>query len=86
VPEGVEVGSVDGFQGREFEAVLISFVRSNDDGDIGFLSETRRTNVAITRAKRHVFMVGDSGTLGRHEFYSRLIDYVCEHGELRFPD
>ncbi|RKP21247.1 hypothetical protein ROZALSC1DRAFT_7893, partial [Rozella allomycis CSF55] len=59
----VEIGSVDGFQGREKEAVIISLVRSNDHNDIGFLSETRRTNVAITRAKRHVCIIGNSETL-----------------------
>ena len=64
---------VDGFQGREKEAVIISFVRSNDRHDIGFLREVRRTNVAITRARRHVCMIGNSETLERHPFYKRLV-------------
>jgi superfamily I DNA and/or RNA helicase len=64
---------VDGFQGREKEAVIISFVRSNDKYDIGFLREVRRTNVAITRARRHVCMIGNSETLERHPFYKRLV-------------
>ena len=67
---------VDGFQGREKEAVIISFVRSNDGGEIGFLSEVRRTNVAITRARRQVCMVGSSETLERHPFYKRLVRYT----------
>lgn len=64
---------MDGFQGREKEAILMSFVRSNDAGEIGFLAETRRTNVAITRARRHIFMVGDSQTLERNNFYKQLV-------------
>lgn len=84
LPVDVEVGTVDGFQGKEFDVVLISLVRSNLDGEIGFLAETRRTNVAITRAKRHVFIVGDSNTLGRHQFYSRLFDYISTYGDIRF--
>jgi superfamily I DNA and/or RNA helicase len=81
----VEVGSVDGFQGREKEAIIISFVRSNSIGEIGFLSETRRTNVAITRARRHVCLVGDSSTLEKAKFYKDLIDYVDEFGDISFP-
>lgn len=64
---------MDGFQGREKEAIIISLVRSNEEGEIGFLSETRRTNVAITRARRHVCCIGDSDTLSRHPFYKRLV-------------
>lgn len=67
---------VDGFQGREKEAVIISFVRSNDAGQIGFLSEVRRTNVAITRARKHVCLIGDSGTLEKNPFYNRLVRFV----------
>lgn len=64
---------MDGFQGREKEAIIISFVRSNDAGDIGFLSEVRRTNVAITRARRYVCLIGDSSTLEKTPFYQRLV-------------
>ena len=74
---GLEIDSVDGFQGREKEAVVISLVRSNPKGEIGFLGDIRRMNVAMTRARRKLLMVGDSATLGGHPFYSRLLEY-CE--------
>jgi len=74
VPE-VEVDSVDGFQGREKEAVVISFVRSNPEGEIGFLADVRRTNVALTRARRKLIAIGDSATLANHPFYQRLLAY-----------
>lgn len=64
---------VDGFQGREKEAILISMVRSNEGGTVGFLSETRRTNVAITRARRYVCVIGDGSTLEKYPFYKRLV-------------
>ena len=72
---GVEIDSVDGFQGREKEAVVISFVRSNPEGEIGFLADVRRTNVALTRARRALVVIGDSATLSHHEFYQRLLGY-----------
>jgi predicted DNA helicase len=74
---GLETDSVDGFQGREKEAVVISLVRSNANGEIGFLSDIRRMNVAMTRARRKLLMIGDSATLGGHPFYSTLLEY-CE--------
>jgi predicted DNA helicase len=74
---GLEIDSVDGFQGREKEAVVISLVRSNPKGEIGFLADIRRMNVGITRARRKLLMVGDSATLGGHPFYTRLLEY-CE--------
>ena len=74
---GLEIDSVDGFQGREKEAVLISLVRSNPKGEIGFLTDIRRMNVAMTRARRKLLIVGDSATLGGHPFYTRLLAY-CE--------
>ena len=74
---GLEIDSVDGFQGREKEAVVISLVRSNSKGEIGFLADIRRMNVAMTRARRKLLMVGDSATLGGHPFYARLLEY-CE--------
>jgi ATP-dependent RNA/DNA helicase IGHMBP2 len=75
VPD-VEVDSVDGFQGRENEAIVISLVRSNPAGQIGFLSDTRRTNVAFTRARRALVVIGDSATLSNHPFYLRMIGHV----------
>jgi ATP-dependent RNA/DNA helicase IGHMBP2 len=71
----LEIDTVDGFQGREKEAVLISCVRSNRTGEIGFLADTRRMNVALTRARRKLIVVGDSATLGGHEFYAALLSY-----------
>ncbi len=72
---GLEIDSVDGFQGREKEAVVLSLVRSNADGDIGFLADVRRTNVALTRARRKLLVIGDSATLATLPFYCRLFDY-----------
>lgn len=71
----VEVDSVDGFQGREKEAVVISLVRSSTTREIGFLADVRRMNVALTRAKRKLVVVGDSATLSVHPFYRRLFEY-----------
>ena len=71
----LEIDTVDGFQGREKEAVLISCVRCNSTGEIGFLGDTRRMNVALTRARRKLIVVGDSSTLGGHEFYAAMLSY-----------
>ncbi len=72
---GLEIDSVDGFQGREKEAVVLSLVRSNQDSEIGFLADVRRTNVALTRARRKLLVVGDSATLANLPFYCRLFEY-----------
>jgi superfamily I DNA and/or RNA helicase len=71
----IEIDTVDGFQGREKEAIVISLVRSNREGEIGFLADTRRMNVALTRARRKLIVIGDSATLGGHWFYAALLDY-----------
>lgn len=76
---GIEIGSVDGFQGREKEATIVSLVRSNADGEVGFLGDTRRMNVAMTRARRLLIVVGDSATLGQHPFYEKFLEYVEKH-------
>jgi predicted DNA helicase len=73
---GLEIDSVDGFQGREKEAVVISLVRSNPRGEIGFLADIRRMNVAMTRARRKLLLIGDTATLCSHPFYQRLIEYL----------
>lgn len=75
---GVEVGTVDGFQGREKEVVIVDLVRSNDHGEIGFLSNIRRMNVALTRARRFLLVIADSATLGDHPYYAQFIEYVDE--------
>ena len=74
--DDLEIDTVDGFQGREKEVVLISLVRANTTGEIGFLADTRRTNVALTRARRKLVIVGDSSTLGGHDFYASLLEYL----------
>lgn len=73
--DGVEIGSIDGFQGREKEAVIISLVRCNQDHEIGFLRDTRRMNVALTRARRKLIVIGDSATIAEHPFYHGLLDH-----------
>ncbi len=73
---GLEVGTVDGFQGREKEAVIVDLVRSNDRGELGFLVNTRRMNVALTRAKRFLLVVADSATLGNHPYYAEFLAFV----------
>jgi predicted DNA helicase len=72
----LEIDTVDGVQGREKEAVVISLVRSNRAGEIGFLGDVRRMNVAITRPRSKLIVIGDSATLGGHPFYAALLDYV----------
>ncbi|WP_456477495.1 IGHMBP2 family helicase [Methanopyrus sp.] len=84
--DDVEVNTVDGFQGREKEAVIVSFVRSNPRGEIGFLKDMRRLNVAITRPRRKLICIGDSGTLSSHPTYRRFIEYVKKSGALIKPD
>jgi len=79
--DAVEVDTVDGFQGREKEAVFISLVRSNDQGRIGFLRDRRRFNVALTRAKRKVVVVGDPTTLGRAPIYGKFREYARSEGK-----
>lgn len=73
--DDLEIDTVDGFQGREKEVVVISLVRSNDKGEIGFLADVRRMNVALTRARRKLLVIGDSATIGSHTFYQRLLEY-----------
>ncbi len=72
----ITVNTVDGFQGQERDVIVISLVRSNDEGQIGFLRDLRRMNVAITRARMKVIILGDRRTLCRHPFYRKLWQYV----------
>lgn len=73
----LRIRTIDGFQGEECDIIYISLVRSNADMEIGFLSDIRRMNVAITRARRKLVVIGDSATIGQHPFYKAFIDY-CE--------
>ena len=72
----ISVGTVDGFQGQERDIILISLVRSNDSGQIGFLSDLRRMNVAMTRARMKLIIFGDKETLQHHTFYRKLIEHI----------
>jgi superfamily I DNA and/or RNA helicase len=74
----ISVNTVDGFQGQERDLIFISLVRSNDNGQIGFLSDLRRMNVAMTRARMKLIIFGDKHTLCHHPFYRQLIKYVEE--------
>jgi ATP-dependent RNA/DNA helicase IGHMBP2 len=74
----ITIHSVDAFQGQERDIIAISFVRSNDKAEVGFLGDVRRTNVAMTRAKKKLIMMGDSATLSAHPFYLSLIEFVQE--------
>jgi ATP-dependent RNA/DNA helicase IGHMBP2 len=76
----ITINTVDAFQGQERDVIAISFVRSNNNGEVGFLSDIRRTNVAMTRARKKLIMVGDSATLGNHPFYLHLVDFVQQEG------
>lgn len=80
---GLEIDSVDGFQGREKEAVIIGLVRSNPRGEIGFLADVRRMNVAMTRARRKLIVIGDSATLASHPFYQQLLEHFEAIGAYR---
>ena len=76
IKQQLSINTIDGFQGQERDVVMISLVRSNDDGRIGFLSDLRRMNVGITRARMKVIIVGDASTLQHHKFYGRLRAYI----------
>lgn len=72
----ISVNTVDGFQGQERDVILISLVRSNDEGQIGFLKDLRRMNVAITRARMKLIILGNKDTMTKHPFYKKLWEYV----------
>ena len=73
----ISVNTVDGFQGQERDVILISLVRSNDEGQIGFLKDLRRMNVAMTRARMKLIILGNKDTMTQHPFYKKLWEYVC---------
>ena len=74
----ITINTVDGFQGQERDVILISLVRANEDGQIGFLNDLRRMNVAITRARMKLIILGDASTLTKHAFYKKLYEYISE--------
>lgn len=74
----ITVNTIDSFQGQERDIIYISLVRSNENSEIGFLSDIRRMNVAMTRAKKKLVIIGDSGTIGNYPFYSTFLDYINE--------
>lgn len=76
----ITINTVDAFQGQERDVIAISLVRSNEKSEVGFLGDIRRVNVAMTRAKKKLIMLGDSATLGSHPFYLELLTYVQEKG------
>jgi len=83
LPKQMRISTIDSFQGQEMETVVLSLVRSNDDGNIGFLKDYRRMNVAITRAKEQLYVIGDSATIGADPFYNAFLTYVEKHGNYR---
>jgi superfamily I DNA and/or RNA helicase len=80
LPAGMRISTIDSFQGQEKETIIVSLVRSNEDGDIGFLKDYRRMNVAMTRAKEQLFVIGDSATIGADTFYNAFLSYVEKTG------
>jgi ATP-dependent RNA/DNA helicase IGHMBP2 len=79
----LSIKTIDGFQGEERDVIYISLVRSNPQQEIGFLSDLRRMNVAITRAKKKLVVIGDSATIGATPFYRQFLEYCEEHGIYR---
>lgn len=78
----ITVHTVDGFQGQERDVIMISLVRANDKGQIGFLGDLRRMNVAITRARMKLIILGDAPTMTRHAFYKALFQYIRQNGQV----
>ena len=83
LPKPIRISTIDSFQGQEKENIILSLVRSNDDGDIGFLKDYRRMNVALTRAKEKLFVIGDSATIAADAFYHAFLTYMEQHGSYR---
>ncbi|HYY52928.1 MAG TPA: AAA domain-containing protein [Myxococcales bacterium] len=81
--EELEIDTVDGFQGREKEAVVVSLVRSNPEGELGFVADIRRINVALTRARKKLIVIGDSATIARHPFHEGFVKYAERSGAWR---
>ncbi len=80
IAKKISINTIDSFQGQERDIIYISLVRSNEKSEIGFLSDVRRMNVAMTRARKKLVIIGDSATIGKHPFYSEFLDYINEIG------
>ena len=80
LPTTMRISTIDSFQGQEQHTIILSLVRSNDDGDIGFLKDYRRMNVAITRAQEQLVVIGDSATIGGDAFYNSFLSYIEKYG------
>ena len=83
LPAEMRISTIDSFQGQEKESIILSLVRSNDDGIIGFLKDYRRMNVAFTRAKEQLFVIGDSATIGADPFFNAFLTYIDKKGKYR---
>ena len=83
LPKQLRISTIDSFQGQEKENIILSLVRSNDEGEIGFLKDYRRMNVAITRAKERLYVIGDSATIGADVFYNAFLTYIEKYGNYR---
>ena len=83
LPKEMRISTIDSFQGQEKECIIVSLVRSNDEGEIGFLKDYRRMNVAITRAREQLFVIGDSATIGGDPFYNAFLTYMEKFGTYR---
>lgn len=79
----ITCSTVDAFQGQERDIIVISLTRSNPTGEIGFLKEYRRINVAMTRAKHHLLVIGDGATVGQDAFFESLLKHAESHGAYR---
>jgi superfamily I DNA and/or RNA helicase len=77
------IQSVDAFQGQERDLIYVSLVRSNEEGEIGFLKDYRRSNVAMTRARKKLVIIGDSATLANDAFYESMLKYIEKNGLYR---
>lgn len=83
LPTGMRISTIDSFQGQEKKNIILSLVRSNEEGVIGFLKDYRRMNVAITRAKENLIVIGDSATIGADPFFNQFLSYVEANGSYR---
>ena len=83
LPAQLRKSTIDSYQGQEKENIIVSLVRSNDEGEIGFLKDYRRMNVAITRSKEQLIVIGDSATIGADKFYNEFLSYVEKFGDYR---